>query len=175
MNRISALWNRGWLGKALVSLGALVVSCCLIGVFAARRTPPTPAAQPVAVTIPTAPPATAAPSAAPATSVPTPAPPAKTPTVVPTTQPLPRATPMPTAAPVPTPSKSTARPASAAPQGSDCPADFPIKGNVRQRNPNKGAKIYHVPGDNGYAQTRPEQCFATVTAAAAAGYRPIQP
>lgn len=60
------------------------------------------------------------------------------------------------------------------PKGTDCPADHPIKGNIRDRNPNKGEKIYHVPGDNGYAQTKPERCFADVKEAEAAGYRAVK-
>jgi hypothetical protein len=40
----------------------------------------------------------------------------------------------------------------AAPQDSDCPGDHPIKGNIRDQNPNKGEKIYRVQGDNGFAK-----------------------
>lgn len=76
-------------------------------------------------------------------------------------------------------SEATSAPAAApapgaAPQGSDCPADHPVKGNIRDRNPNKGEKIYHLPGDNGYAQTKPERCFVDSTEAEAAGYRPVK-
>jgi hypothetical protein len=84
--------------------------------------------------------------------------------------------PTPAPAPIPEPSPEPPPPASlgVAPQGSDCPVDHPIKGNIRQRDPDKGAKIYHVPGDNGYAQTKPEQCFATIADAQAAGYRAVR-
>ncbi len=47
---------------------------------------------------------------------------------------------------------------------SDCPPDRPIKGNAQ-------SKIYHVPGGDFYAKTKPEECFATEEEAAAAGYR----
>jgi hypothetical protein len=66
------------------------------------------------------------------------------------------------------------KPSGVAPTGSDCPADHPIKGNIRDRNPNKGEKIYHVPGDNGYTSTKTEECFARVADAQAAGYRPVK-
>ncbi len=45
-----------------------------------------------------------------------------------------------------------------------CPASAPIKGNA-----NSG--IYHRPGQQYYAQTKAEDCFATAAAAEAAGYR----
>lgn len=51
------------------------------------------------------------------------------------------------------------------PTGSDCPADFPVKGNQGDE------WIYHVPGGRSYSNTKPEQCFATATEAEAAGYR----
>jgi hypothetical protein len=53
------------------------------------------------------------------------------------------------------------------PTGSSCPASHPIKGN-------KGSKgwIYHVKGQSAsYESTKPEQCFASVQDAVAAGYR----
>ncbi len=53
----------------------------------------------------------------------------------------------------------------AAPTGPDCPVSRPIKGNA-----NSG--IYHVPGGRYYAETTPEECFATEEAARAAGFRP---
>ncbi|WP_440312451.1 sunset domain-containing protein [Leucobacter chromiireducens] len=47
-----------------------------------------------------------------------------------------------------------------------CPAWAPIKGNQT------GKKwIYHVPGSTYYSRTVPEECFSTVAAAQAAGYR----
>ena len=45
-----------------------------------------------------------------------------------------------------------------------CPDSAPIKGNA-----NSG--IYHRPGQQYYAQTKAEDCFATAAAAEAAGYR----
>lgn len=55
-----------------------------------------------------------------------------------------------------------------APRGRLCPADCPIKGNIRS----KGDKIAHAPGGQFYDRTAPEACFADLSAAAAAGFRP---
>jgi hypothetical protein len=55
-----------------------------------------------------------------------------------------------------------------APSGDSCPADHPVKGNIRS----DGSRIYHLPNDPSYARTRPEQCFASAADAAAAGFRP---
>ena len=46
----------------------------------------------------------------------------------------------------------------------ECPEDYPIKGNASSR-------IYHRPGESSYDATIPEICFASDTAADAAGYR----
>ena len=99
MQRITTLWNRGWVGKLAIGLGAFVLVCCIFGAFA-RRTPATPptaaaptaaAVQAVAATQSTvAPEATAAPK-------PTEAP-------KPTATQAPTATPEPTAAPTAVPS-----------------------------------------------------------------------
>lgn len=48
--------------------------------------------------------------------------------------------------------------------GYNCPAGYPIKGNA-------DSMIYHVPGGAYYSRTIPEECFATESAARAAGYR----
>jgi hypothetical protein len=56
---------------------------------------------------------------------------------------------------------------SAQPQGSDCPAASPIKGNISA----SGERIYHAPGGSSYRATRPEVCFATPAEAEAAGFR----
>ena len=45
----------------------------------------------------------------------------------------------------------------------DCPADFPIKGNMPSRR-------YHTPGQPSYARTIPEVCFQSAAAAEAAGF-----
>lgn len=45
-----------------------------------------------------------------------------------------------------------------------CPSWAPIKGNAN-------SMIYHVPGGSFYDRTNPEECFATESAAVAAGYR----
>lgn len=84
----------------------------------------------------------------------------------------------PTDAPADAPaSRATFTPAielGAAPTGTDCPADHPVKGNIVDRGANKGDKIYHLPGDNGYAQTKPERCFTDAAEAEAAGFRPVK-
>src|SRR5690606_16279244 len=54
-----------------------------------------------------------------------------------------------------------------APEGDDCPDDFPVKGNESDG----GELIYHRPGWRYYDQTKPERCFATVEAAEEAGFR----
>jgi hypothetical protein len=87
--------------------------------------------------------------------------PAIAPTMAPTRPPAPSATPLPTLA-------------GAAPKGGDCPADHPIKGNMVDRGDTKGERIYHLPGDNGYAQTDPERCFVSAAEAELAGYRPVK-
>ena len=53
------------------------------------------------------------------------------------------------------------------PQGSNCPANAPVKGNVRH-----GQKIYHLPSSPNYQQIKPEACFSSATAAQQAGFRP---
>lgn len=55
---------------------------------------------------------------------------------------------------------------SGAPQGSACPAEFPVKGN-------RGSNgwIYHDYSSPNYERTQPEECFATPEDAVAAGYR----
>ena len=54
----------------------------------------------------------------------------------------------------------------------DCPASHPIKGNNEGRIEERPLDpIYHVPGSRWYAVTDPEECFATVPDAEAAGYR----
>lgn len=127
---------------------------------------PTPSARPTsivaAVVSPTQPPAATNPqptiaattaskpqAAAPATSVPKPIP----------------ATPAPTARP-----QTTQTAPKVKPSGMDCPASHPIKGN----HSSSGELIYHPPGGQFYARTRPEDCFATPADASRAGYRPSQ-
>lgn len=48
---------------------------------------------------------------------------------------------------------------------SDCPPDYPIKGNA-------SSMIYHQPGQPSYNRTIPEYCFAHEDDARGAGYRP---
>lgn len=52
----------------------------------------------------------------------------------------------------------------AAPVNRSCPASHPIKGNA-------SSLIYHLPGDDYYTRTVPEECSATEDAARGAGYR----
>lgn len=47
---------------------------------------------------------------------------------------------------------------------SECPPDKTIKGNAQ-------SMIYHLPGGEFYAKTKPEACFATTAEAESAGYR----
>ncbi len=53
----------------------------------------------------------------------------------------------------------------APPEGTPCPDDRPIKGNLP-------SGIYHRPGDPSYERTKPERCFASAAKAEAAGFRP---
>jgi hypothetical protein len=96
MQRIVAFWNRGWIGKAAISLAVLVVACCVIGIFAPRTPRPASTSAPTSAAVqPAAAAQTEAPTAAPA---PTEAP-------KPTNTPAPTETPAPTATPteIPTP------------------------------------------------------------------------
>jgi len=180
---IAGIWQRGCLGKGIVIFVALIVlGMCGSILGGGNRTPATSSQPTIAPAI-----------AAPATTAPEPTAAPVAPTEQPTTEVLatlategPSAEPTIAAAPTdtpapparatlaPEPTKAPVASSGVAPSGSDCPADHPIKGNVRDRNPNKGEKIYHVPGDNGYAQTKPEECFATTAEAEAAGYRPVK-
>jgi hypothetical protein len=135
---------------AILFLIALLLAC---GTSSGARETTIPALTPAAAPAPlTAVPvtlATGVPTAEPATSAPEPT--AK-PAVAPTRVPLPTQ-------------------AGAAPKGSDCPADHPVKGNIRDRDPDKGARIYHIPGSPSYAATKPERCFVDAKEAEAAGFR----
>ncbi|MTB88440.1 hypothetical protein H9L21_01045 [Aeromicrobium senzhongii] len=51
--------------------------------------------------------------------------------------------------------------------GYDCPSSHPIKGNA-------SSMIYHVPSGAYYSRTKPEECFASESAARSAGYRKSQ-
>lgn len=53
------------------------------------------------------------------------------------------------------------------PQGTNCPSNAPIKGNIN----NKGNKIYHEAKEANYKQVKPEICFADVATAQKAGFR----
>jgi len=48
-----------------------------------------------------------------------------------------------------------------------CPRERPIKGN-------ESSMIAHSPGQQSYLVTNPEQCFATLSDAVAAGFRPAK-
>lgn len=58
-------------------------------------------------------------------------------------------------------------PRQADPVGDECPADFPVKGNVSE----SGELIFHEPGWTLYARMVPEQCLADAASASNAGYR----
>jgi hypothetical protein len=85
--------------------------------------------------------------------------------------PVPTSAPEPTAKPAAAPAPTVPKLAGAAPQGSDCPADHPVKGNIVDRGENKGDKIYHLPSSSSYKATKPERCFVDAAEAEAAGFR----
>lgn len=134
----------------------IAVGCFLIGSLILWRTfgarPPAPAAVVLPIIVATAPEAMEAPS------------PSPTATPVPTIEPATR-TPFPTAPPM----------AGVAPiSEQDCPADHLVKGNIVDRNPNKGDRIYHLIGSASYKATKPERCFVDAVEAEQAGYRAIR-
>lgn len=53
------------------------------------------------------------------------------------------------------------------PQGTNCPSNAPIKGNIN----NKGNKIYHEAKEANYKQVKPEICFTDAATAQKAGFR----
>lgn len=61
---------------------------------------------------------------------------------------------------------ATQPPASAvrANSATDCPADYPVKGN-------SDSGLYHTPDSPVYGQTKPEFCFTSARAAEAAGFQ----
>lgn len=71
-----------------------------------------------------------------------------------------------TAAPAANTTATKAAQVGTAPEGTNCPANAPIKGKSSERG-----KIYHVPKSNNYEQVKPTTCFADVAAAEKAGYR----
>ena len=77
-----------------------------------------------------------------------------------------RDTPTPILEPTPPPSSSGRGGSGPPASGNACPPDAPIKGNQ--------SGIYHVPGDQSYDRTNPEECFASEEEAQAAGYRKAQ-
>jgi hypothetical protein len=107
MQRIQALWNRGWLGKVAIGLPALLILCCVVALLLPQQpTGAAPTQQPTAAQAVAAEQATQAPEP---TTQPTPEPteaPTNTPapTEAPTATPEP--TPEPTAAPTETPANS---------------------------------------------------------------------
>lgn len=183
-----------FIGKAASLLIGLFVLCCVCSVgltavrstgqaigLVAKNTPTSAPTDAPATEQPTAEVlaqlATDAPTDPPAaTDVPTVEPPTVTEQPAPTNAPVATKAPVakPTGEPAPKPTAASMIASGAAPQGSACPDDHPVKGNIVSRGANKGEKIYHVKGDNGYAQTKPERCFADVTEAQAAGYRPVK-
>ncbi len=59
------------------------------------------------------------------------------------------------------------RAASSVPNGPDCAAGTPVKGNISD----SGSKIYHLPGWRFYDNTWPEECFRSAADAESAGFR----
>ena len=53
------------------------------------------------------------------------------------------------------------------PNGTDCPTNAPIKGNLSK----KGNQIYHDTKEASYKTVKPEICFADVATAQKAGFR----
>lgn len=134
-------------GGALRYFAILFLVGLLLACGSGRAAQPTIVPSPVAMPVPTdAPEPTIAVAA---TNAPAAAPtdaPARTPIIIPTL-------------------------AGAAPKGSDCPADHPVKGNIVDRGDNKGDKIYHLPSSSSYQATKPERCFVDATEAESAGFR----
>lgn len=144
--------------------------------------PPTPLPPTATAVPPTAVPSTAVPKVALSAATPPPKP--AIPTPVPTAPSIapPKPTPPP-AKPAP-PAKPTATADLAAraisanlgvqSQNRGCPDSHPIKGNLEGRQEGREADpIYHVRDQSrNYAQTVPEVCFATVSDAERAGFRP---
>ncbi|SHJ33869.1 hypothetical protein SAMN02745244_02279 [Tessaracoccus bendigoensis DSM 12906] len=58
-------------------------------------------------------------------------------------------------------------PGGVAGSGKNCPAGYPVKGNISA----SGERIYHVPGGAFYDRTVPERCFASASDASKAGFR----
>lgn len=166
---VGQIWARGCLGKGAVIFAALLVLGMCSSLLGGNRTPPATSPQPTIAAVPVAPATTAPePTAAP---VPTPEVLAQVATDAPTAEPATRA-PEPTELPTIAPAAATRAPAlGTAPKGSDCPADHPVKGNIRDRDPDKGAKIYHIPGGPSYADTKPERCFVDTKEAEQSGFR----
>jgi hypothetical protein len=169
VHKITGLWNRDWIGKAVIGFVGLLLACALVSVFAPKRPQAPAASAPAAQQVAQQPQQTVTA----ATNAPAP-----TDTPGPTHAPRPTTAPEPTAVPTEAPTTGPTNTPfvlkGAAPKGEDCPADHPIKGNIPDRGANKGDHIYHVPGDKGYAQTKPERCFVDVAEAEAAGYRPVK-
>lgn len=192
MQRLRTMWASGRRGQFTIGCGALLAICVVCsGISAILPRSSTPAAAPTAQLIATIQPATAStqlpptatarPTEIPVTATPRPsATPKPSATVAPSRTPTATRVP-PTATSAPQPSTVPQQPVqqqqqppppvaggkSVLPSGSDCPPDAPIKGN-------RGSKdwIYHTPQDSSYKATKPEECFATVEDAVAAGYRP---
>ncbi len=61
---------------------------------------------------------------------------------------------------------TTASEAGVKPQGTTCPADAPVKGNLSKRR----GKIYHLPSSPNYSRVKPEECFPNAAAAEKAGF-----
>lgn len=159
MQRIITFWNKGWMGKAVLSIVGLLLVCCVFGIFAPRSTQQPATSAPAALAATQAPEATAVPQSteAPATAEPTDAPTAEVLATLATDVPT-----SPTEAPQP-----TTKPAPAV--DSSAPS-YPCTSG--QFKGNRNSKIYHAPGQEAYAKTQADvRCFDTEAAAETAGYR----
>ncbi len=163
-----------------VGVAALAVACCSFTAVSAVLGPaPTPTPELRTVAPATASPTGSAEPARPDTATPTTPPgPTSTPQPEATETPPPTATPLAaTASPTPTHATATASPppapthtplpaGHALPVGRDCPDGFPIKGYQTDQ----GERFYLVPSGGQYRRTVPDECFASESAAQAAGY-----
>lgn len=155
MSEQAAPNRRRWLKVGGIGCGGLLGLCVLLGIISSLTNDeqPTGASQPTATTESSTTAATAMALTPRPTEASTTAP---TATASPISQPAPVATPV------------TGGQGSAPPVGDGtCPDGYPIKGN----DSSSGDFIYHMPGQQAYSRTKPEQCFATEAAAQAAGYR----
>jgi hypothetical protein len=118
MQRITALWNRGWIGKAVISLVGLLVVCCVIGILVPRSQQQPPAASAPATSAPAVQQAQQPQAAVSATEA-----------QAPTAAPKPTEPPKPTDAPAPTNTPEPTAPPTAPPTPTAAPEPVVLKGH----------------------------------------------